>query len=865
MTNSDTCSTGMNSITLAPYDNKLSGTASNILVAIESRQAKPIWSLSEERSTFQFQNAPITCNTDLSLNNACPAGSDCFLSQVALKTAKGCGTTVDVSKKQDEILVGFHERFQGLLLNVYKGHVKDTVTNPKRTSTEWSKLSQNSYGDCIEIDATPESTSTDDGFVTLGSTLSSCSIGNDMSNNLHLTLLSLQQCTHTTKEMTCATIKVDRNSPYTYSYTSIGVGYCPKFVYLKGQVNYPPLLLTTDSKYSIDRKLECMFRCIEQDPKIIAFYLRDDNRCSCSKVGENCALPTVSTARDYSSYTIIKAHGTMPVMPTTLSSQLSTVVPDTWVDLFTSSSSSSSNIYGVELSNVPMSFYSKTVVKTKPMFKTLISGLFLATVKSSDTKGRISTQNILLHSERSTIKNEEKTSSEHAILNAGFVSDSLGFTAKITIPSDFNATSSAPSSTLTIMQWRGLFVWMTFTDFVTFTIGTTSENLAAAATVGNFATEQFNGISWTNEKLKSSAVAGKTLNIAFTTTNEEAKIYIDGVLYLEYIWPSEVHPITSAIWGRPPVLGLYYHGYPTHFIVSSNSFYNFWLTKESIALKLGNAIPLHQNEIVCNNIEKTTTTQWKEETLPWKTNGDIANAAGSYYKYICKTPSDYNGGKLQDFNSIQTTCDYEINYHVNSGYLKGEDFTKSGWKCSELGAAEKWIVEELGKSGCCGKTGTVCEEGGKAYKNSTLNIPSPDPSFICANPADYDGSHEFDSNGGATMTCNAMMGWVAAKGQVLYDFSQTKVCDDNAITYLGNMVTVGCCGPGKQHACDGSNSGNSNTARGASGGTRKSNITAKGGAAEGSSSVGKRNSLCCWGLWLLGCFMIYVVVLESEL
>ena len=68
---------------------------------------------------------------------------------------------------------------------------------------------------------------------------------------------------------------------------------------------------------------------------------------------------------------------------------------------------------------------------------------------------------------------------------------------------------------------------------------------------------------------------------------------------------------------------------------------------------------------------------------------------------------------MQDFNSIQTTCDYEINYHVNNGYLKGEDFTKSGWKC-ELGDAEKWIVEELGKSGCCGKTGTVCEEGGAA-------------------------------------------------------------------------------------------------------------------------------------------------------
>ena len=112
-------------------------------------------------------------------------------------------------------------------------------------------------------------------------------------------------------------------------------------------------------------------------------------------------------------------------------------------------------------------------------------------------------------------------------------------------------------------------------------------------------------------------------------------------------------------------------------------------------------------------------------------------------------------------------------------------------------------------------------DGVTANGNSTANIPSPDPSFICANPADYDGRHEFDSNGGATTTCDATMEWVAAKGQPLYDFSQTGVCDDNAITYLGNMVTVGCCGPEKHHACDGSSGGDgssSGATRGALGG-----------------------------------------------
>ena len=112
-------------------------------------------------------------------------------------------------------------------------------------------------------------------------------------------------------------------------------------------------------------------------------------------------------------------------------------------------------------------------------------------------------------------------------------------------------------------------------------------------------------------------------------------------------------------------------------------------------------------------------------------------------------------------------------------------------------------------------------DGVTANGNSTANIPSPDPSFICATPADYDGRHEFDSNGGATTTCDATMEWVAAKGQPLYDFSQTGVCDDNAITYLGNMVTVGCCGPEKHHACDGSSGGDgssSGATRGALGG-----------------------------------------------
>ena len=114
-------------------------------------------------------------------------------------------------------------------------------------------------------------------------------------------------------------------------------------------------------------------------------------------------------------------------------------------------------------------------------------------------------------------------------------------------------------------------------------------------------------------------------------------------------------------------------------------------------------------------------------------------------------------------------------------------------------------------------------DGVTANGNSTANIPSPDPSFICANPADYDGRHEFDSNGGATTTCDATMEWVAAKGQPLYDFSQTGVCDDNAITYLGNMVTVGCCGPEKHHACDGSSGGDGSSSGGdgsSSGATR---------------------------------------------
>ena len=71
----------------------------------------------------------------------------------------------------------------------------------------------------------------------------------------------------------------------------------------------------------------------------------------------------------------------------------------------------------------------------------------------------------------------------------------------------------------------------------------------------------------------------------------------------------------------------------------------------------------------------------------------------------------------------------------------------------------------------------------------------PDPSFICANPADYDGAHKFGSDPASLVSCDMTMGMYSTPGQPLHDFSEKGLCDENAKLYLNNMVTVGCCGP----------------------------------------------------------------------
>ena len=86
-------------------------------------------------------------------------------------------------------------------------------------------------------------------------------------------------------------------------------------------------------------------------------------------------------------------------------------------------------------------------------------------------------------------------------------------------------------------------------------------------------------------------------------------------------------------------------------------------------------------------------------------------------------------------------------------------------------------------------------DGVTANGNSTANIPSPDPSFICANPADYDGAHKFGSDSDSLMSCDTTMGMYSTPGQPLHDFSEKGVCDETAKLYLNNMATVGCCGP----------------------------------------------------------------------
>ena len=96
----------------------------------------------------------------------------------------------------------------------------------------------------------------------------------------------------------------DSKAPYTpcneSEYELIGSGYCSDHVFLKDG-RYPPLLSHANPLFDDDRVQECMNRCLHDNPKCEAFYLKDYELCACAF--SNCSSQLGSSS--FTSYRIV--------------------------------------------------------------------------------------------------------------------------------------------------------------------------------------------------------------------------------------------------------------------------------------------------------------------------------------------------------------------------------------------------------------------------------------------------------------------------------------------------------------------------------------------------------------------------------
>lgn len=82
-------------------------------------------------------------------------------------------------------------------------------------------------------------------------------------------------------------------------YELLGPGRCHDYVYLSVG-SYPPLLSHSDPLFDDDRVQECMNRCLHENSKCKAFYLKDYEFCACAS--SNCSSPSGS---NYTSYKVV--------------------------------------------------------------------------------------------------------------------------------------------------------------------------------------------------------------------------------------------------------------------------------------------------------------------------------------------------------------------------------------------------------------------------------------------------------------------------------------------------------------------------------------------------------------------------------
>ena len=740
-TNSGLCITSGGTGTLAPYDSMLSRTASKVVMVVLFRLGKPAYLFSKTRTmmdigmmgqeTFNCQTTFDSTDGFRSLKEYVQKANGCFVED---------NDGQSVGKRQDVLVIGYNEKKDGLLLNMWKGTKRDQVM-ASRASTDWSVLQDIAFVDAIEVNAAlgmhssssaadADDDAEDGVFVTLGTTLSSCWIGNDLTNNVHVTYKSSSLCAHIASE-TCADVVVERNDPRTFDYASIGVGYCANKVNLP-EGSYPPVLGSEDPLcVANDRKKECMFRCLQAYPRTTAFYVRkNDEACTCAKPlwdgGDGCETPTISSGwpDGYHAYRISMDVGTLPTVPSSSSSV--DVIVGEWSTVVSSSGGGGNNVHGVSLKSVSTSTFFDVgggrMGGDNGALRLKHPGMFIAHITTSDTKGRVSHADVLLRSTASSSAVlEERTSELHAITDAGFstttTTTALGFTASVSFPSPFAPPVSG--TVLSLLRWNGLSVRLICnTKICYFWIGTTGDShleiwpTTEQPTVPLLASPS-SAQYWTTRATPAS-LAGRKVHVAFTTTNDVARVYLDGSLYSEFDWPSSsrsTHPaIDAALHGPSPVIESSYFGYPIEMSVTGATYYNFWLTKEAVALSRGKNIVLFTGAIVCN--EQVEGIGGISATIEsgnnWKDGEKVISSGSDKFSYLCSDLQDYEGYHRyvsDESTGIKTTCDAAM-IHFTAVDAPLESFGKTrGTTCeSEEAQYIQWLTDQ----GCCGETRTGC-------------------------------------------------------------------------------------------------------------------------------------------------------------
>ena len=172
------------------------------------------------------------------------------------------------------------------------------------------------------------------------------------------------------------------------------------------------------------------------------------------------------------------------------------------------------------------------------------------------------------------------------------------------------------------------------------------------------------------------------------------------------------------------------------------------------------------------------------------------NACWEDYSHVCHDPADYNRSHVHV--DAPRTCDASMAYATRypGQIFEGQNFSQA-FSCDANLSAIIDGVNFMWSTGCCGNGKSAC------WKNY---------SYVCLDPADYDGSKEFtyedDDGTTGTSTCDAAIAYNLAPDKPLKDedFSQAWSCEgkSSAVTDVVQGITsVGCCGVNGKSACDG--------------------------------------------------------------